>query len=207
MPSLIEHLKQGVPDAKTRLDEAQRKFANAQAEFQLAQQRLMVAQTELQNANAEHQAYMTLLNTLQRREQGNAEAPQIIRIPNQQVLHPGVVVRHPAMQAHIIPNVAQPPPPTPVIPNAQTHELVSVEENNREPSQTGIVREVLKANPAGMTPAEIWPHVRERISNRVYLYSILKRLRARGDVRERRGKYYYLSAVVEESPKTAIPAS
>jgi|SRR5580700_3828171 hypothetical protein len=61
---------------------------------------------------------------------------------------------------------------------------------SKQPSQTDVVRAMLKERPAGMTPNEIWREVESQMTNRTYLYSVLKRLKERGDAIERRGKYY-----------------
>lgn len=57
-------------------------------------------------------------------------------------------------------------------------------------NKTEAVRELLRQHPAGMTPSDIWKELQLQFSTRAYLYSVLKRLRDRGDARERRGKYY-----------------
>jgi len=62
--------------------------------------------------------------------------------------------------------------------------------NASETNKTEVVREVLRQHPAGMTPGEIWKQLATSLSSRAYLYSILKRLRDKGDARERRGKYF-----------------
>jgi hypothetical protein len=59
-----------------------------------------------------------------------------------------------------------------------------------ESNQTDAVRELLKQRPGGMTPSDIWKEIGSGLSNRAYLYSVLKRLRDKGDAIERRGKYY-----------------
>ena len=59
-----------------------------------------------------------------------------------------------------------------------------------ENNQTDSVRELLKQRPGGMTPSDIWKEIGSGLSNRAYLYSVLKRLRDKGDAIERRGKYY-----------------
>jgi len=75
------------------------------------------------------------------------------------------------------------PAPTPKAPRMHSLTLP-------KPNQTEAVRAVLKERPAGMSPQEIWNAVRSGMANRTYLYSVLKRLKERGDVVERRGKYY-----------------
>jgi hypothetical protein len=69
-----------------------------------------------------------------------------------------------------------------------------------EKKQTEAVREFLDQHP-GATPAEIWKQLQSQIANRAYLYSVLKRLRDRGDAMERKGKYF-LKPKPEEAKAT-----
>ena len=47
----------------------------------------------------------------------------------------------------------------------------------------------------GMTTGDLWKTLREPISNRAYLYSILKRLRDNEEIALKRGKY-----LIRENP-------
>jgi hypothetical protein len=82
--------------------------------------------------------------------------------------------------------------PLPASPKPQLRRANSIPQlvGSKPPSQTDVVRAVLKERPAGMTPNEIWKEVEQQMANRTYLYSVLKRLKERGDAIERRGKYY-----------------
>jgi len=62
--------------------------------------------------------------------------------------------------------------------------------NKSEGNKTEAVRELLRQHPVGMLPGDIWKQLEPQMGKRAYLYSILKRLKDRGDVRERRGKYF-----------------
>ena len=64
------------------------------------------------------------------------------------------------------------------------------------PNKTQLIREALEQNP-GMTPADTWKAVRGKIKSRNYVYSVLKRLKDRKQLIERRGKYY-----LPATPKT-----
>ena len=59
-----------------------------------------------------------------------------------------------------------------------------------ESNQTEAVRSALRDRPTGMTPDEVWKQVGQQLTNRTYLYSVLKRLKEKGDAVERRGKYF-----------------
>jgi hypothetical protein len=65
-------------------------------------------------------------------------------------------------------------------------------------NKTDMVRELLRQHPAGMSPADIWKEMEPNMKTRAYLYSVLKRLKDKGDARERRGKYF-LNPKIEES--------
>ena len=58
-----------------------------------------------------------------------------------------------------------------------------------EIGKTDMIRQLLSQNPGGLTPTEIWKHVKTRMSHRAYLYSVLKRLKDKGEIIQRRGKY------------------
>lgn len=66
----------------------------------------------------------------------------------------------------------------------------------QDSNKTQIVRDALALHP-GLTPAQVWGAVKNQISRRPYVYSVLKRLKDRKQIVERRGKYY-----LPEPPKT-----
>jgi hypothetical protein len=71
-------------------------------------------------------------------------------------------------------------------------------------NKTEIVRELLRQNSSGMTPSDIWKQVKGQISHRPYLYSVLKRLKDRGDVTDKRGKYYFKFAPKANEAKEQV---
>jgi len=80
--------------------------------------------------------------------------------------------------------------------------------NGNQPSlegtnKTDMVRELLRQHPAGMSPADIWKEMEPHMKTRAYLYSVLKRLKDKGDARERRGKYF-LNPKIEDNQGIAI---
>jgi hypothetical protein len=84
----------------------------------------------------------------------------------------------------------------------------SIPTNGNQPNfdganKTAMVRELLRQHPAGMSPADIWKEMEPQMKNRAYLYSVLKRLKDRGDARERRGKYF-LNPKIEEGDNQNI---
>ena len=56
-------------------------------------------------------------------------------------------------------------------------------------NKTQIIRDALGQR-HGMNPTDVWNAVRGQIKGRTYVYSVLKRLKDRKQVIERRGKYY-----------------
>jgi hypothetical protein len=208
MSDFLETLKNGLQEAHQKFSAAQQKFAATQAEFQQVQQRMNVAQADFQARAQEFQAFQTLVNLETRKRQGTAGAPSVGVIPVTAAIPAirmpaGVNVASAANRAVVMPavpnqNIVVPPPP---LSTSTSH--TAIESNNSEGSQTQAVRDLLRQHPAGMTPVEIWEQVGAKISSRAYLYSVLKRLREKGDAKERRGKYFFISKP-EESPAQTI---
>ncbi len=70
-------------------------------------------------------------------------------------------------------------------------------------NKTQLIRDSLSAN-RGMTPADTWKVVRGQIKSRNYVYSVLKRLKDRKQIIERRGKYYLPTPKPEEGEHSPI---
>jgi hypothetical protein len=60
-----------------------------------------------------------------------------------------------------------------------------------EPNKTELVRELLRSHPSGMTGGELWTAVKGKFPHRQYVYSVLKRLKKKGDVVQRRKKFIF----------------
>jgi hypothetical protein len=91
--------------------------------------------------------------------------------------------------------------PRPAI--AASAEVVVVQAS--EINKTDMVREILRQHPAGITPTEIWKEVKNQMSHRAYLYSILGRLKDRDEVLVRRKKYFPKAiAKTPEGEKTHV---
>jgi hypothetical protein len=78
--------------------------------------------------------------------------------------------------------------------------------NAPESNKTEVVRELLRQHPMGITPSELWKKLNGQMAYRAYLYSVLKRLKDRGEATERRGKYFLrvVTQQREESKEQAI---
>jgi hypothetical protein len=153
------------------LENLKARHAESQKRFIAKQQQLNAVNAEFQAVAQEFNAWTTLLNLEARKEQAAAIAPA------------APVVATPQKSA------------IPALPSAATPPEAS------ESNKTEFVRELLRQHSAGMKPSEIWKHVKEQIPRRPYLYSVLKRLKDRGDIVERRGKYIFKFAAKPEEPK------
>lgn len=56
-------------------------------------------------------------------------------------------------------------------------------------NKTEIIRALLRQNPTGLTPPQIWSHVSDQFKHRPYMYSVLKRLKDRDEISFRRNRY------------------
>ena len=63
----------------------------------------------------------------------------------------------------------------------------ATEENNK----TEMVREILRSHPSGMTGGELWVAVKDKFPHRQYVYSVLKRLKKKGYVTQKRKKFIF----------------
>lgn len=192
MSNFLETLKEGMEEAQKKFTSAQEKFTAAQTEYQASQQKLVACQTEYQSALQEFQAFQTLVSVQTRKEQpanGTSSAtPATTGAVTARIVHQtGIALpgRNPVPQK---------------VENAQP----IIEQNNKsEGNKTEAVRMLLRSHTGGMTPSEIWNNLQSQLSNRVYLYSILKRLKDRGEVRDKRGKYY-LNLKVEDDQNQVV---
>jgi hypothetical protein len=130
-----------------------------------AQRRLQLAAAALQAAQVQHQAIAQEFGSLQFLFQVETRKAQ------GGAAHAASVPQQAAIRAQVTP--IQSPPA-----------------DQTEPNKTELVRDVLRQHPDGMQPKDLWKAVSGQIGHRPYLYSILKRLRERGDVFQKRGKYF-----------------
>jgi hypothetical protein len=75
-----------------------------------------------------------------------------------------------------------------------------------EINKTQLVKDALADHP-GLTPAQLYGALKHQMPRRNYLYSVLKRLKDRKQVCEKRGKYYLpavpkIEEVHEQQPST-----
>ena len=68
---------------------------------------------------------------------------------------------------------------------------VAQSQPTEETNKTEMVREVLRSHPSGMTGGELWAAIQDKFQYRQYVYSILKRLKDKGDVIQKRKKFIF----------------
>lgn len=170
---LLEELRNRHHDAQVRFQEAQQAFQAAQAAHATAQANLQKAQQAFVVAQQQFQGWSTAYSTVMAEEAARKQA---------------------AGQAQLqLPNTV--PPNLPAAPAAQTEPIQAGEQITK----TDIIRDLLRRNPQGMTPTEIWIQVREQFKYRAYLYSVLKRLTDREELRVLRGGKYAFRVIPQET--------
>jgi hypothetical protein len=129
-----------------------------------AQQRHQMATQRLQAAQQEHTAAVQDFASWQ-----NAVRTETIR-EQQESAAPGQEHGTSAVAAAITP---------PQAPGAR-----------EEVNKTDAIRQLLRQHPEGLRPTDLWRQLGNQLKHRAYLYSVLKRLKDRQEVCERRGKYF-----------------
>jgi len=189
MSSFLETLKQGLQESQQKFVLSQQKLAQCQNELQAAQQRFNVANAEHQTAMQEFQAFNTLTNLEARKEQ---QAVAATAAGSNGASSATLVLRPGAEQPKSVPisTINESTYTSNVAASVTGGQLSS--NNKAEGNKTEVVRDFLRQHSTGVTPSEIWKELESQMSGRAYLYSVLKRLKDRGDVREKRGKYYFI---------------
>jgi uncharacterized protein YdiU (UPF0061 family) len=170
--ALLEELRNRHHDAQVKLQEAQQAFQAAQAAHATAQANFQKAQQALAIAQQQFHGWSTAYSAVMAEETARKQATE------QEQLQ--------------LPNTIQPNPPA--APAAQTEQIQLGEQT----SKTDAIRDLLRHNPQGLTPTEIWSHVRDQFKYRAYLYSVLKRLRDREELCVRRGGKYAVRIISQE---------
>jgi hypothetical protein len=75
------------------------------------------------------------------------------------------------------------------LPPVEGPSTLAEQQKDQDANQTQLVREALANHPGGLTPAQVWGAVKGKVTRRTYVYSVLKRLKDRKQVIEKRGKY------------------
>jgi hypothetical protein len=182
------------------LETLKARLADAQQRLQTANQKLHIAQQEQQAAMTEFSSWQNAVVVEHRRENPNAAPAQPTHfIVNQgQQLPVRLVSRAMQSQPH---NPAIQPviPVQSVQPSAQTVTVADQLGAGDQVNKTDLIRDVLRQNPNGIKPAEVWKQIKDQVA-RAYVYSVLSRLKEKKHVSERRGKYY-LQVIPKEEAK------
>jgi hypothetical protein len=171
-------------EIKTRLAEAQKQLVEATQTLSVAQQKHQAAQ---HNFNIWNAALQIEQREEQLRQAATAEKQPDLPIPNL----PTVAVRISTPNGVAVFNGL----PATLAPQQESADEQDV------PSKTDIVRNLLREHPAGMSAVDLWKTVGSRFGHRPYLYSILKRLRDRGEIQKRRNKYTLAATPKSEEEK------
>jgi hypothetical protein len=163
-------------DLKAKLEAAQKRLAEAKAKLEYAQQVNNYAQYEVNTWTAA----VNIQNNLEEQQKKEAAI---------------------AAPAGAVGQTAASPATSETKPTTQTIGSGSSENTSQEVNKTEAIRELLRQHPAGLTPADLWKNVKDKISHRPYLYSVLKRLKDRDEVTIRRGKYLLKSTPKVEEQK------
>jgi hypothetical protein len=165
------------------LETLKARFVDAQARLQTAQQKLQQAQAEHNAAMQEFASWQNAVTVEAKRE--NPDAQPFPAQPQP------VAVMHRVQQYQAIPVVPG------VAPQSQSQPAAHEQVN-----KTHLIREVLRQNPNGTKPADLWRRLKDNNVSRAYVYAVLNRLKERKQVSERRGKYFLLvGARSEETAK------
>lgn len=163
------------------LEQLKLRFAESQKRHQVASQRLQAAQQEHLAATQDFASWQ------------NAVRTETIREQQQQQEQSAVPTTGVTPASAPAPAVA--PPNTPALP----HVTINAAEFNK----TDAIRQMLRQHPEGLRPTELWKQLGDQLKYRAYLYSVLKRLRDKSEVFERRGKYFLKVAPKLEAEEKA----
>jgi len=161
MPSILEELKGRLSDSQRRVSEAN--------------QRLQQAQQAHAIAMADYNVWRAAVDAETRDELARVEAAR----ENQ-----------PVFDGFVAPKAES------TVTQADLANLDPVESATTAPptadesiNKTEIIRTLLRQNPTGLTPPQIWSQVSSQFKHRPYMYSVLKRLKDRDEISFRRNKY------------------
>jgi hypothetical protein len=165
--AFLDELRARHHASQVRLQEAQLAFQTAQAAHAAAQANFQKAQAAFVVAQQQFQGWSTAYSAIMIEETARKQATEQEQLP--------------------LPNTQIPVPPPVLVPEVQADPIQVGEQK----SKTDLIRDLLRENPHGLTPTEIWNQVRTQFKYRAYLYSVLKRLTDREELCVRRGRYAF----------------
>jgi hypothetical protein len=152
------------------LEECQNQLAEAKKVYQETQQEAAAAQQKFVAAQGQLNIWTGAVNTVMVRLEKAKQAAQPIQPDN---ARPEKPISGQVSSASVLQTVA---------------ESAASPSGSAELNKTEMIRDVLRRNPSGMTPAEVWKGLNGQI-DRAYVYSVLKRLKDRDQIAYRRKKY------------------
>lgn len=167
------------------LDDLTLRLTAAQQRLAEADQRLKHAQQIQAYASYEVSTWTAAVNIEKNREEARQKAASI----------PATT----SVSGNATPTQAEIPAKQSASEAAQPHE-------SQEVNKTEMIRDLLRQNPTGLTPSDLWKRVKAQFTHRPYLYSVLKRLKDRDEVTVKRGKYLLktIQKVEEQKPNSTV---
>ncbi len=156
-------------ELKVRHHEAGKAFQLAQAELQASQNRFNIASQRL---NA--------LAVVLRDEQQRVAQEEVAEAARQHKFAMAV------SDANI---TASTPSPSPAAPQTAAPETTATNEPEA-PNKTDLIRAVLGQHQKGISSSELWKELKDPQISSAYVHSVLHRLKKRGQVSRRLGKYF-----------------
>jgi hypothetical protein len=167
-------------EIKTRLDDATKRLTEASQALQMAQHR--------------HQSLAAEVGSYQKIMEVEARRLHFLQLEKQQPQghheHNSSRTISATTVAAAIAGLVEPPRSEP-------------ENGASDVSKTELIRLLIEQHPTGINPAQLWTALKGQVTHRQYIYSVLKRLKDRKQVTERRGKYFIQAAPKPESEKEA----
>lgn len=152
------------------LEELQKRISEAERHVNDAGKQLQAADKAYNAAMSELQIWRSAFDA-ETRAQIEAKSMQ------------GILVGMESLLPQAPDNIEYPPEPA----EPATGHLPSLQAGGL--NKTELIRSLLRENPAGLTPPQIWEHVAGQFKHRPYMYSVLKRLKDHDEVVTRRNKY------------------
>jgi hypothetical protein len=154
------------------LEQLKKDWADAQKRHQEVAARLNALNAEYQAVTQEVNSFAKIVDVQTRKEQGTVKL---------------------AVNIHVAPAPAG---------SGKSALLAASQSDSDEPNKTELVRELLRQHPSGMTGAELWTAVKDKFPHRQYVYSVLKRLKKKGLVAQRRKKFIFTAKPEEVAQQT-----
>jgi len=165
---------------RTFLDELTVRHQEASRAFQIAQAELQASQNRFNIATQKVNALAVIIREEQQRVALEAAA-EAARQPKLAIMDVSATASPTEAPSETLPTTAPEPAPEP-----------------EDLNKTDLIRTVLSQHPKGITANEIWKELKNSQISNAYVHSVLHRLKKRGQVSRRLGKYVLKSPQPEE---------